>query len=69
MTMCYSFRSEGFEFEKHEGIGRFTLKLQTDGKVLGWTGLRLQWLEIHGLWMWAIWMPIGLLLLITKRYA
>lgn len=25
--------------------------------------------EEHGLWMWAAWFPIGLLLLVSKRYA
>lgn len=25
--------------------------------------------EAHGWWMWSAWMPVGLLLLITKRYA
>ena len=68
MMMCYSFRTEGFELEKHEGIGRFTLNFQSDGQVSGKNGLDLPWLSIHGWWMWAIWMPNGLLLLISKRY-
>ena len=25
--------------------------------------------EEHGWWMWAAWYPLGMLLLITKRYA
>ena len=25
--------------------------------------------EQHGLWMWAAWFPVGLLLLVSKRYA
>ena len=68
MMMCYSYRLEGSEFVKHEGTGRFTLNFQSDGQVSGLDGLDLPWLRIHGWWMWAIWMPNGLALLITKRY-
>ena len=68
MMMCYSFRLEGYELTKHEGIGRFTLNFKSDGQVSGKIGLDLDWLYIHGWWLWAIWMPNGLLLLITKRY-
>ena len=25
--------------------------------------------EAHGLWLWTVWMPIGFLMLVTKRYA
>ena len=31
LLMCYSFRAESADFEKHDSVGRFTLTFQSDG--------------------------------------
>ena len=68
LMMSYAFRTESAEFEKHDNVGHFTIQLKSDGQTFGETGSRVMLIERHGWWMWAAWMPVGLLLLFSKRY-
>merc|ERR1719253_2346808 len=66
--ISYALKVNGSKFEKHEGLGHFTVNFQDDAQTFGEIGSRVWVLERHGWWMWAIWMPVGLLLLFSKRY-
>ena len=68
MMMSYAVSTSSATFEKHESVGHFTLELKSDGQTFGAAGSRVMDIERHGWWMWVIWMPVGLLLLFSKRY-
>jgi len=72
MSYAYSTSSSNRAF-KHEEWGVWTLKVSDEG--IRRSGLDIRELlrsdiiEQHGLFMWFAWFVIGLLLLVTKRYA
>ena len=73
MNLGISYDSLGSKFEPHEFNVQETLLLLSDGQTSkGWNSLleirRVPIYEAHGIWMFFGWMPLGYLLLATKRY-
>mmetsp|Transcript_36658 Transcript_36658/g.44848 ORF Transcript_36658/g.44848 Transcript_36658/m.44848 type:complete len:148 (-) Transcript_36658:1842-2285(-) len=71
--MCYAFRTGNGDFIQHKERDIFSLKFSDTGAAAeGSSDLaelrRNTYYESHGWWMWTVWMPIGFLLLATKRY-
>lgn len=72
---CYAYKTDDGDFVYHkEQPGRFSIKFSSTGTAIETDidltqAARNTFYEAHGWWMWSAWMPIGLLLLITKRYA
>jgi hypothetical protein len=72
--MSYSFVSGSAEWRYHDERGVWSMSVLSDGivvdGVLDLTELlRVDEYEQHGWWMWSAWYIVGLLLLVTKRYA
>jgi len=72
--MIYATRTKDPTWHKHEHYGVWSLSLGLDGIV--YSGcldtselLRSPDYEQHGWFMWSAWFIVGLLLLVTKRYA
>ena len=73
MKMSYQFSRETSAFEKHDFTQPLVLLFLSDGQTIaGWNELlemrRVPVYESHGIWMFFAWMPLGFLLLATKRY-
>ena len=73
-VMCYAYKSRTNNFVKHEKWGIWSLQIDSRGKVseseINMTEyLRSDVIEQHGWAMWGTWFFVGLLLLVTKRYA
>ena len=73
MNIAYTFNQYGSAFEPHEFDQKNTLLLLSDGQTCSsWESLmgmrRVPIYESHGIWMFFAWMPLGYLLLATKRY-
>ena len=74
LPMSYGFVSGSAAWRQHDDKGVWTIKVLADGIVvegdLDITDLlRVDEFEQHGWWMWSAWYIVGLLLLVTKRYA
>jgi len=72
--MCYAYRAGNGDFVQHKERDIFSIRFSSSGLAVGGNldlaGLRRNsFYEAHGWWMWACWMPVGFLLLATKRYA
>lgn len=69
--MCYAYRVGSGRFEQHTERDKFVYAPpDADPDSIDLTALsRVDFYEAHGWWMWAAWMPVGFLLLVTKRYA
>lgn len=71
---CYAYLTGKGDFKYHEHQELFSVKFSSTGLAVE-TNIDLKdaarntFFEAHGWWMWSVWMPVGLLLLITKRYA
>ena len=73
IVMCYAYRTGNGNFIQHKERDIFSIKFSASGAAsegdLDLTSLRRNdFYEAHGLWMWVAWMPVGFLLLVTKRY-
>ena len=73
MTLGIQFNRNGSNFEPHSFDQKETLLLLSDGQTCkSWDSLlelrRVEVYEAHGIWMFFAWMPLGYLLLATKRY-
>ena len=73
-AMCVGWKSSTSRFIKHDKWDNWTFKVTETGDVdsvaIDFTDLlRSDNLEQHGLFMWTAWFIVGLLLLVTKRYA
>ena len=74
MPMIYAYKKGNSRWSKHDEYGVWSALVTDKGFVYD-GGLDLTELlrnydyEEHGWWMWGAWTLIGLLLLITKRYA
>ncbi len=71
--MCYGYRTGNGDFVQHKQRDIFSMKFSSSGIAAqgsaDLTALRRNsFYETHGWWMWTAWMPIGFLLLCTKRY-
>mmetsp|Transcript_23454 Transcript_23454/g.31424 ORF Transcript_23454/g.31424 Transcript_23454/m.31424 type:complete len:138 (-) Transcript_23454:1699-2112(-) len=73
VAMCWAHKGSA-TFTRHDARGVWSLTLKATGEAE--TGgldeselLRVPAYEEHGWWMWSAWYVVGLLLLITKRYA
>lgn len=71
--MCYAYRAGNGDFIQHKVRDVFAIKFSQSGNIMtSDTDLydlrRNTYYENHGWWMWTVWMPIGFLLLATKRY-
>ena len=71
---CYAYRTGNGDFLIHKEREIFSVEFSSSGVAVERTVdltefKRNDFYEAHGWWMWTAWMPIGLLLLITKRYA
>ena len=71
---CYAYRTGNGDFLIHKEREIFSVEFSSSGvaveRIVDLTEFkRNDFYEAHGWWMWTAWMPIGLLLLITKRYA
>jgi len=74
LAMIYGHAEGSAAWRIHDEYGVWTLRLSEDGSVvegaLDLTELRrVDEYEQHGWWMWSAWYVVGLLLLVTKRYA
>lgn len=73
--MSYAYRKGTSDFsKKHSDWGVWTMMIQPSGEVthakLNITEfMRSENIELHGWFMWSAWFVVGLLLLVTKRYA
>ena len=54
----------------HSSTGHFKIRISSDGAVEGSDILVAsnKALESHGWWLWSLWFPVGLLLVVTKRW-
>ena len=73
-VMCVSWKSGTKKFDYHDEWTVWSFKVtekgEVDQPVIDITEyLRSDKIEQHGWWMWGTWFVVGLLLLITKRYA
>jgi len=74
LPMIYSYKKGTSNWVKHDEYGVWSLKVDASGGV-GDAGLdesellRNYEFEAHGWWLWSSWFVVGLLLLVTKRYA
>ena len=74
MPMIYGYKKGTSQWTKHDTYGVWSLKIEEDGGVED-AGLdesellRSDASEEHGLWLWVSWFCVGLLLLVSKRYA
>ena len=73
MVISYFFANESSKFERNDFSNRMALLFTGDGQTTkGWDALfgirRVPEFENHGIWMFLAWMPLGYLLLATKRY-
>lgn len=73
IVMCYAYRTGSGDFIQHKVRDVFSLKFSASGTAAAGdadlTELRRNtFYESHGWWMWTVWIPIGFLLLATKRY-
>ena len=73
MVIAYSFSVSTLRFENEPFDNSQSLLLLSDGQVYhGWGELfdqrRVPVYETHGVWMFFAWMPLGFILLATKRY-
>ena len=74
IPMSAAYKKGTAKFEKHDEWNVWSLTLKSSGQVgeggiERWELLRNYDIEEHGWWLWGAWFCIGLLLLITKRYA
>ena len=78
MVWCYALRTGKGTFssraDQHTEREIFDVTFTSSGVVetgsVDLTELRKNdFYEAHGLWLWSVWMPIGFLMLVTKRYA
>ena len=72
--MCVGWKSGTSKFVQHDEWKIWSFKVTEKGEVAApvinlTEFLRSDKIEQHGLWMWSAWFVVGLLLLITKRYA
>ena len=72
----YAFKAGRGDFVNHgDNRDNFSIKFSSTGEASVSTEIDLtefrrnSFYEAHGWWMWSAWMPVGILLLITKRYA
>jgi hypothetical protein len=73
MVIAYSYSTQTLDYVHEDFKNRHTLLLLSDGQVYhGWGELfdlrRVPVYEAHGIWMFFAWMPLGFVLLATKRY-
>lgn len=74
IPMSYAFKKNSAAWSYHDDKGVWSLELGSDG-VIADGGLdktemlRNSEYETHGIAMWTVWFPVGLLLLVSKRYA
>lgn len=78
MAWSYALRTGKGTFSSRNDIHTereiFDVKFSSSGGVetgtLDLTSLRRNdFYEAHGYWLWTVWMPVGFLMLVTKRYA
>ena len=73
IPMIYAYRKGGSEWIKHDKFSVWSLEI--DERGIGAADIDLKDLlrnydeEAHGWGMWSAWFVVGLLLLVTKRYA
>ena len=73
-VMCVGWKKDTKRFVKHDQWDNWTFKVtekgDVDSEAVDFTDLlRSDKLEQHGWYMWSAWFIVGLLLLVTKRYA
>ena len=73
MVIGYQYSAATTLFEDHHFPNQSTLLVMSDGQTCtSWNSLfdmrRVPIYELHGMWMFFAWMPLGFLLLATKRY-
>lgn len=74
IPMCYGFKKGTSKWVKHDEFGVWSIKFSASGEVrdggLDETELLRNFdFEAHGWWLWSSWFFVGILLLVTKRYA
>ena len=74
MAMSWAYKTSSTAWERHDERGVWSLTLTSAGDAeeggLDETELLRNFeFEAHGWWMWSSWYIVGLLLLVTKRYA
>lgn len=71
--MIWSYKKGTADWIKHDEYGVWSLKIEETGVKDGGLDetelLRNLDYEEHGWWLWSSWFIVGMLLLITKRYA
>ena len=73
IVMCFAYRTGSGDFIQHKERDIFSVKFSSAGGAAASSAdlsemRRNSFYEAHGWWMWTVWMPVGFLLLATKRY-